>query len=135
LLDVSLLFSLTANNVATKWGAAAGILIGVAVVTYLTVTGPTLRAIFPSLGSIGHINVGIIALLANLHPRCRQPRYSHLDSYRQGRGIFSSYPESFAPRTFVARTIRHKLQEKQRASPGTRTGDTSIELWSSIRWK
>lgn len=35
----SLLFSLTANNFATKWGAVAGILVGVAVVTYLTVTG------------------------------------------------------------------------------------------------
>jgi hypothetical protein len=35
----SLFFSLTANNFATKWGAAAGILVGVPVVTYLTVTG------------------------------------------------------------------------------------------------
>jgi hypothetical protein len=34
-------------------------------VTYLTVMELTLRAIFPSLGSMGDINVGVIALLAN----------------------------------------------------------------------
>ncbi len=62
----ALLFSLTANNFATKWGAAAGILVGVAVVTYLTVTGLTLRTLFPSLGSLGDINVGVVALLANV---------------------------------------------------------------------
>ena len=62
----SLLFSLTANNFATKWGAAAGILVGVAIVTHLTLTGLTLRAIFPSLGSLGDFNIGIVALLANV---------------------------------------------------------------------
>ena len=62
----SLLFSLTANNLATKWGAAAGILVGVAIVTHLTLTGLTLRAIFPSLGSLGDFNIGIVALLANV---------------------------------------------------------------------
>jgi cytochrome b subunit of formate dehydrogenase len=36
------------------------------ILTYLTVTGLTLRAIFPSLGSLGDINVGIVALLANV---------------------------------------------------------------------
>jgi len=60
-----LLFSLAKNNLATKWGAGAGILVGVAVVTYLTVMGPTLRSLFPSLGSLGDINDGVIALLAN----------------------------------------------------------------------
>jgi SSS family solute:Na+ symporter len=62
----ALLFSLMRNNFANKWGAGAGILVGVAIVTYLTVTGLTLRAIFPSLGSLGDINVGVIALLANV---------------------------------------------------------------------
>jgi solute:Na+ symporter, SSS family len=62
----ALLFSLVGNNFATKWGAAAGILAGVAILTYLTVTGLTLRAIFPSLGSLGDINVGIVALHANV---------------------------------------------------------------------
>jgi Na+/proline symporter len=62
----SMLFSLTANNFATKWGAAAGILVGVAVVTYLPATGLTLRAIFPSLGSLGDFNIRIVALLANV---------------------------------------------------------------------
>jgi hypothetical protein len=47
-------------------GRAAGILVGVAVVTYLTVMGLTLRTVFPSLGSIGDINVGVIALLAKV---------------------------------------------------------------------
>ena len=60
----ALLFSLVGNNFATKWGAAAGIL--VAVVTYLTVTGLTLRASFPFLGSMGDINVDVIVLLANV---------------------------------------------------------------------
>jgi SSS family solute:Na+ symporter len=62
----ALLFSLMSNNFATKWGAGAGILVGVAIVTYLTLTGLTLRAFFPSLGSLGDINVGVIALLANV---------------------------------------------------------------------
>ena len=62
----ALLLSLMSNNFATKWGAAAGILVGVAIVTYLTVTGLTLRAIFPSLGSLGDIHVGVVALLANV---------------------------------------------------------------------
>ena len=62
----SLLFSLTVNNFATKWGAAAGILVGVTVVTYPTVKGLTLHALLPSLGSLGDINVSVIALLANI---------------------------------------------------------------------
>ncbi len=86
----SLLFSLTVNNFASKWGAAAVILVGVTIVTYLTVTGHTLRALFPSLGS--------------RRPRSRQPNHPHHDDHGQGRGIPRSYPGSFAPRTFVIRT-------------------------------
>ncbi len=62
----SVLFSLMGNNFATKWGAAAGILVGVGIVTYLTIAGLTLRDIFPFLGSIGDVNVGIVALLTNV---------------------------------------------------------------------
>lgn len=62
----AVLFSLAGNNLATKWGAAAGILVGVGIVTYLTVAGLTLRTMFPVLGSLGDINVGIVALLANV---------------------------------------------------------------------
>jgi SSS family solute:Na+ symporter len=62
----ALLFSLMSNNFVTKWGAAAGIFTGVAIVTYLTVFEVKLRAVFPLLGSLGDTNVGIVALLANI---------------------------------------------------------------------
>jgi SSS family solute:Na+ symporter len=62
----ALLTSLMSSNFVTKWGAAAGILVGVSIVTYLTVFEVKLRAVFPFLGSIGDINVGIVALLANI---------------------------------------------------------------------
>lgn len=62
----ALLSSLMPNNFVTKWGAAAGILVGVTIVTYLTVFEVKLRAVFPFLGSIGDTNVGIVALLANI---------------------------------------------------------------------
>jgi SSS family solute:Na+ symporter len=62
----ALLFSLMSNNFVTKWGAAAGIFTGVAIVTYLTVFEVKLRAVFPFLGSLGDTNVGIVALLANI---------------------------------------------------------------------
>jgi SSS family solute:Na+ symporter len=54
------------NNFVTKWGAAAGIFTGVAIVTYLTVFEVKLCAVFPFLGSLGDTNVGIVALLANI---------------------------------------------------------------------
>jgi solute:Na+ symporter, SSS family len=62
----ALLFSFMPNNFVTKWGAGAGIFVGVAVVTYLTVTETQLRAVFSFLGSVGDTNVGIVALLANI---------------------------------------------------------------------
>jgi SSS family solute:Na+ symporter len=61
----SFLFSLLANNPATKWGAGAGMLAGVAVMTYSTATEFSLRAAFPSLGALGDVNVGVVALLVN----------------------------------------------------------------------
>jgi SSS family solute:Na+ symporter len=62
----ALLFSFMPNNFVTKWGAGAGILVGVAIVTYLEVFQIKLRAVFPFLGSVGDTNVGIVALLANI---------------------------------------------------------------------
>jgi SSS family solute:Na+ symporter len=62
----ALLFSLLPNNFVSKWGAGAGIVAGVAVVTYLTVFEVSLRAVFPALGGLGDTNVGIVALLANV---------------------------------------------------------------------
>jgi len=39
---------------------------GAAIVIYLTVFEVKLRAVFPLLGSLGDINVGTVALLANI---------------------------------------------------------------------
>jgi SSS family solute:Na+ symporter len=62
----ALLFSLVPNNLVTKWGAGAGILVGVATVTVLTQQEITLRSLFPSLGPLGDANIGIVALLLNV---------------------------------------------------------------------
>ncbi len=62
----ALVFSLLPNNFVTKWGAAAGVLAGVAVVAVMEVGQLKLRALFPFLGSLGDTNIGIVALLVNL---------------------------------------------------------------------
>jgi SSS family solute:Na+ symporter len=62
----ALFFSLLSNNFVTKWGAAAGVLTGVAIVAYMEISGTKLRAVFPALGSLGDTNNGIVALLVNL---------------------------------------------------------------------
>jgi SSS family solute:Na+ symporter len=62
----ALLFSFMPNNFVTKWGAGAGIFVGVAIVTYLEVFQIKLRVVFQFLGSLGDTNVGIVALLANI---------------------------------------------------------------------
>jgi SSS family solute:Na+ symporter len=63
----SLLFSLMPNNSVTKYGAAAGIVVGVAVVAYVTITGATIGTLFPFLPqAVQDINVGVIALFANV---------------------------------------------------------------------
>jgi SSS family solute:Na+ symporter len=55
------------RNFVTKQGAAAGIIVGVATVAYITISKSTIGTLFPSLPQgIQDINVGIIALILNL---------------------------------------------------------------------
>ncbi|QTL50532.1 sodium:solute symporter family protein [Priestia aryabhattai] len=62
----SLLFSLRKNNFVTKQGAAWGIVAGIIVVAYITISGSTIGTLFPSLPQqMKDINVGFIALLVN----------------------------------------------------------------------
>ncbi|MCM3771727.1 sodium:solute symporter [Priestia aryabhattai] len=62
----SLLFSLKKNNFVTKQGAAWGIIAGIIVVAYITISGSTIGTLFPSLPQqMKDINVGFIALLVN----------------------------------------------------------------------
>ncbi|MEI2328124.1 sodium:solute symporter family protein [Priestia megaterium] len=62
----SLLFSLKKNNFVTKQGAAWGIVAGIIVVAYITISGSTIGTLFPSLPQqMKDINVGFIALLFN----------------------------------------------------------------------
>ncbi|MFY2249379.1 sodium:solute symporter [Priestia aryabhattai] len=62
----SLLFSLKKNNFVTKQGAAWGIVAGIIVVAYITISGSTIGTLFPSLPQqMKDINVGFIALLIN----------------------------------------------------------------------
>ncbi|MDP4169701.1 MAG: sodium:solute symporter [Bacillota bacterium] len=63
----ALVFSLGKNNIVTKQGAFAGILIGVLTVAYVTVTSSTIAVIFPQLPQVvKDMNVGVIALVVNL---------------------------------------------------------------------
>jgi SSS family solute:Na+ symporter len=62
----ALLFSLMPNNLVTAWGAAAGIFVGVATVSYLTIADVKLRAVLPFLGSLGDTNIGVVALILNI---------------------------------------------------------------------
>lgn len=62
----SLLFSLMKKNFVTKQGAFAGIITGVLMVAYITITKTTIGTLFPFLPqSIQDMNVGIIALVVN----------------------------------------------------------------------
>ncbi len=62
----SLIFSLKKNNFVTKQGAAWGIIVGIIVVAYITISGSTIGTLFPSLPQqMKDINVGFIALLVN----------------------------------------------------------------------
>ena len=63
----ALIFSLLPNNFVNKYGAAAGIVAGVATVAYLTLTGTTIGTLLPSLPQgAKDLNVGIIAMFINV---------------------------------------------------------------------
>ncbi|WP_420542033.1 sodium:solute symporter family protein [Rubrobacter naiadicus] len=62
----SLISSLLPNNFVNKWGAAAGIIVGVAIVTYATVGGLGTGDLLPFLPpALADINNGVVALVAN----------------------------------------------------------------------
>jgi len=59
--------SLARRNPATREGAIAGILAGVATVAAVTLTHTTIGKLFPTLPSaIRDLNIGIVALAANI---------------------------------------------------------------------
>jgi len=62
----SLLFSLRKNNVITNYGAITGIITGLAIVAYITISQSTIGTLFPFLPQAAKdLNVGIIALSVN----------------------------------------------------------------------
>jgi SSS family solute:Na+ symporter len=63
----SLICSLGRRNPVSRYGAAAGIIAGVATVAATSLTGTTIATLFPSLPSaVKDLNVGIIALGVNV---------------------------------------------------------------------
>jgi solute:Na+ symporter, SSS family len=61
-----LVCSLMRNNPATKYGVGAGVLVGLAAVVAMTLTGSTLKSLMPFLPvEMGDINVGLVALVLN----------------------------------------------------------------------
>jgi SSS family solute:Na+ symporter len=63
----SLICSLLPRNPATKQGAAAGIILGVAAVVYFTLSKETIGKLAPALPQlIKDLNIGIIALALNI---------------------------------------------------------------------
>ena len=63
----SVIMSLTRNNPVTKYGAGAGMVVGAVIVAILTLGGFTVGQVLPFLpASLGHLNVGVLALLANI---------------------------------------------------------------------
>ena len=62
----ALVLSLARRNIATREGAIAGILAGVATVVVIGLTGVSMKSLFPWLpAAVQDINVGIIALAVN----------------------------------------------------------------------
>jgi SSS family solute:Na+ symporter len=62
----SLIFSLMKKNFVNKLGATAGIISGLATVTYITLSQTTIGTLFPYLPqAVKDLNVGIIALAVN----------------------------------------------------------------------
>ncbi|CAE6970447.1 putative symporter YodF [Paraburkholderia nemoris] len=62
----SLLMSLTRNNPVNKLGAGSGMVIGVATVAWMVLTGSSLARMFPSQLWLRDVNPGLIALLLNV---------------------------------------------------------------------
>ena len=63
----SVIMSFRQDNPVTKYGAGAGIVVGAGVVAWLTLGGFTVGQVLPFLpSSFGHLNVGVIALIANI---------------------------------------------------------------------
>lgn len=63
----SMIMSLLRRNPVTKWGAGAGMVVGTAIVTWLTLGKIAVGQILPFLPqSLHHLNVGIVALIANI---------------------------------------------------------------------
>ncbi|MGG1368153.1 sodium:solute symporter [Priestia megaterium] len=63
----SLIASLFKNNFITKQGASVGIMLGVAIIIYTSMTKTTLATLFPSIPSyVQDLNIGVIAMLVNI---------------------------------------------------------------------
>lgn len=63
----SFITSLMKNNFVSKQGAASGIIAGLAVVAYTSITGATLGSLLPALPqAIKDLNVGLVALFVNV---------------------------------------------------------------------
>jgi len=63
----ALVASLLPRNPVTSWGAAAGMVVGVAVVSYVIVAKRSVGSLMPFLPDwAANLNVGIVALIANL---------------------------------------------------------------------
>jgi solute:Na+ symporter, SSS family len=63
----SMMMSLTRRNPVNKWGAGAGMVVGVVVVAWLTLGSYTVGSVLPFLpAALHHVNVGILALVANI---------------------------------------------------------------------
>jgi SSS family solute:Na+ symporter len=63
----ALICSLLRNNRATKWGAMSGIIVGVAVVVWTTVTSASVGQLLPFLPApLQDMNIGFVALVLNV---------------------------------------------------------------------
>ncbi|MEH7504390.1 sodium:solute symporter [Neobacillus drentensis] len=66
-LAPALFFSFMKNNFVTKEGAAAGMIVGVGIVAYITITKATIGTLFPLFPQwVKDLNVSIIALVLNV---------------------------------------------------------------------
>lgn len=105
----ALIASLLPRNPVTAWGAAAGMVVGVAVVSYVTVGRRSVASLLPFLPEWAQtLNVGIVALLANA---LALALVSTLTRRRPGTGSRAT--------TLFTRPPRPQLQQQRGAgSPG-----------------